>query len=145
MVRLRSKFSAETAKPIGDNMKTQRVELTNILHLLKNMCTWLTQKHRNSCITFKCQKILWNIALTIKASLRVKNRTQYTNHQMNYASKNQIYNTSLWNDCLKWLYQMIVLLSPKLVISLSYDMRNEQICITIIISRRLASLHIVGD
>ena len=32
-----------------------------------------------------------NIALAIKASLSVENRTQYTNHQMNNAVKNKIH------------------------------------------------------
>ena len=37
-------------------MKIQHGELTNILHLFKNISIGFTQKHRNGCVTFKCQK-----------------------------------------------------------------------------------------
>ena len=66
-VRPMRKFSTrETTKPTRDETKIQRGELTNILHWLKYIDTWLIQKHRNDWVTFKCQKILWNITLTIK-------------------------------------------------------------------------------
>ena len=43
------------------------------------------------------------------------------------------------------MYEMVVSLSPKLVNSLSYDMRNEQISKTINISKGLVSSHITGN
>ena len=89
-------------------MKIQRGELTNILLWLKNMYTWLTQKHRNVFGTFKCQKTFWNITLAIKASLRVEYRTQYKNHQMNNTVKNQICPKKSRYISLDSLFDMIV-------------------------------------
>ena len=37
------------------------------------------------------KKTLWNILLAIKESLNIENESQYKNHQMNNATKNQIY------------------------------------------------------
>ena len=91
----RRKFSTgEARKSTGDDMKIQRRELTNILRWLKNIFTWLTQKHRNGWVTFKCQKNL-NKYCIIKASLRVENRNQYTNNQVNNAVKNLL-NLAKW-------------------------------------------------
>ena len=105
----RSKVSTgETKKPTGDDMKILRGELTNTLRRRKNTYTRLTQKKRNGWVNFKCQKALWNIALAIKASLRVVNRTQYTNRQMNNAVKNQIYPKKSQYISLDWLFQIIV-------------------------------------
>ena len=49
--------------------------------------------------------------------------------------------TNFW----KWLYQTMVSLSPRHVKPLLYGMRDEQVCKTISISKRLVSLHINGD
>ena len=86
---------------VGDEMNIQWDELTNVLLWLKNIYTRLTQKHRRGWVISKCQKTLWNIWLAIEQSLKMKNRTQHTNHQMHNAVKNHIYpkishNTSLW-------------------------------------------------
>ena len=43
------------------------------------------------------------------------------------------------------MHEMVVSLSPKLVNSLSYDMRNERISKTINISKRLVSSYITGN
>ena len=95
---------------------------------------------------------LSNIALAIKASLRVENRTQYMNHQMNSTVKNQIYSKKSQCISLYWLfglmYERIVSLSPRLVYPLSYDTHyhvSEQRFKTINISRRSVSLGIIGD
>ena len=58
---------------------------------LKNVNSLLTKQQKNGWVTCKCQQILWNIALNIKPSLRVENRTQCTNHQMNNAVTNHVY------------------------------------------------------
>ena len=79
MVRPSSKFSIgeirksteETMKPTGEDMKTQRGELVNILLWLKNIYTWSTRKHLNDWVTFMCQKILRKITLAMKTSLKV--------------------------------------------------------------------------
>ena len=78
-VRPSSKFSTgeireptgETTKPIEDDMKIQRGDLTNILLWLKNIYTWFTQKHINGWVTFKCHKILRKISLRMKTNLKV--------------------------------------------------------------------------
>ena len=59
-------------------MKSEPGRATNIL-------SWL------DWVTFKFQRTLQNIALAIKASVRVNNRAQYANHQMNNTVKNQTY------------------------------------------------------
>ena len=41
------------------------------------------------------------------------------------------------------LYGTVVSISPKLMLMVSYDMRNEQVCKTINISRGSLSLHII--
>ena len=60
-----------------------------------------------------------NIALAIKASLRVENRTQETSHQMNNAVKSQICPKKSQYISLDWLFNMmyesIVSLSPRLI------------------------------
>ena len=59
--------------------------------------TWFTQKYRDRWVTFKRQK----------SFLKVENRTQYTNHQMNKAVKNQIYPKKSQCIPLEWLYDMM--------------------------------------
>ena len=46
---------------------------------------------------------------------------------------------------MDWLYDSIVSMSPRLMLPLSFDMRNEQICKTINTSRHSVSLHIIED
>ena len=72
--------------------------------------TWSTKKHRNGWVTLKCQKNLvkYCISLAIKASLKVKNRIQYTNHQMNNVATNQTYAKASQYIFLDWLFDMIV-------------------------------------
>ena len=139
----------ETTKSTGDDIKIQRGELTKIWHWLKNIYTWFTQTQRNGWVTFKCQKILRKIALAIKLSLMVEKGTQYMNHLKNNAVKNQIYSKKSQYIYLDWLFDIMyetnVSLSPRLIYSLSYVIRSEQICKTFNISWRLVSLHITGD
>ena len=147
-LRPKSKFyTRETRKPTGDDIKNQRVELTNILHWRKNTYAWLTQNKRNGWVTFQCKKTLWYIGLAIKASWRVENRDQYRNWiiQLKVKFTLRSHNTYPLIDSWKWLYETIVSLSPRHVKPLSYEMRDELVCKTISISRRLVSLHINGD
>lgn len=122
-VRSTSNFSTgETVKTTVDVMKIQRDKMTNILSWLKNINTWLIQKHRKGWVTFQCQKTFWNIALAIKPSLRVEKRPNIRTirwiKQLNKTEKNKFthrgHNTSLWNDFLIWLYKAIVSQSPRL-------------------------------
>ena len=88
-----------------------------------------------------------NISSAIKESLRIENGSQYTNYQMNNSIKNKIYqkishNTSLLTDCT--VRYTIVSMLPRLVLLLSYDMKNEQIRKTINISRCSVSQHIIA-
>ena len=123
------KSTSEITKPTGDDMKIQRGELTNILRWLKNIYTWFIQKHNNHWEAFKSKKILWKIAKVIRSSLKVGNRTQYTNHQMNNAVKNQIYPKRSQYISLDWLFDIMyeteVSLSPRLAYPLSYIIRSE--------------------
>ena len=48
-----------------------------------------------------------NIALVIKASIRVRNRTQYTNHRLNDAVENQIYSKKSQYISLNRLFYMV--------------------------------------
>ena len=61
----------ETTKSTGDDIKIQRGELTKIVHWVKDIYTWFTQKQKNGWVTFKCEKIFKKIALAIKSSLKV--------------------------------------------------------------------------
>ena len=143
------KPTRETTKPTGNDMKIQRGGLANILRWLKNIYTWFTQKHRNNWVTFTWLKILRKIALAIKSYLKVQNQTQYTNHQMNKAIKNQIYPKKSQYISLDWLFDMMyqtkVSLSARLVYPLLYVIRSEQICKTITIAWRLVSLPFTAD
>ena len=115
----------EEKKPKGDDTKIQQGELKNKLRWLKNIYIRLTEKHRSGWITFKCQKSSWNISLAIKESLRTENRTQYRNHQIINACKNQIYRKKSRYISLDWLHNTTVSLPPRLISPLSYNMRNE--------------------
>ena len=80
-----------------------------------------------------------NISSAIKESLKIENGSQYTNYRVNNSIKNKIYqkishNTSLLTDCT--VRYTIVSMLPRLVLLLSYDMKNEQIRKAINISRR---------
>ena len=55
----------------------------------------------------------------------IENRAQYTKDKMNNAVKNQNYPKKLQYISLYQLFEMIV---PRLMLPLSYDMRNEQVC-----------------
>ena len=70
--------------------------------------TWMTQKHRNGWVTFKCQETLSNIALARKASFTVDNRTQYTKLQVDNTVKNQIYPKKSEYISLNSLFDMMV-------------------------------------
>ena len=66
--------------------------------------TRLTQNNQSGKVTFKCQKALRNISLSIKESLKTENRTQYSNCQLSNQIKNQIYpnmshNKSFCTNC----------------------------------------------
>ena len=68
---------------------------------------------------------------------------------MNKAVKNQVYPKKSQyislDSFFDMMYEMIVSLSPRLVYPLLYNMRSEQICKTIIISKGLISLYIIED
>ena len=88
-----------------------------------------------------------NISSAIKESLKIENGSQYTNYRVNNSIKNKIYqkishNTSLLTDCT--VRYTIVSMLPRLVLLLSYDMKNEQIRKTINISRCSVSQHIIA-
>ena len=91
-------------------------KLTNILHWIKSIYTKMSKRHWIGWETFKCQKLLLNISLAIKESLRIENGTQYTNHQMNSAIKNQIYPEKSQQIYLYWLYNTTVSLSTRLIL-----------------------------
>ena len=76
-------------------------KLKNVLHWIKNI---YTKRHRIGWETFKCQKLLLNISLAIKESLRIENGTQYTNHQMN----STIIKSNLPREVLTDLFVLIV-------------------------------------
>ena len=46
---------------------------------------------KNTEVTFKWQNILWNIWLNSNEYLKIESETQYTNHQIHNAIKNQIF------------------------------------------------------
>ena len=79
-----SSFSIVEAsrKQIRDDMKIQQTDLTNAR---------LIKKYKSGRVTFKCQKVLWNISLAIKESFRIERGTQNTNFWMNNSIKKQIY------------------------------------------------------
>ena len=66
-------------------------KLNNMLHWLQSICTRFTQKHRHGWVNLSVKKALWNIALTIKASLTVENINQHIDHQMKHGVKSQIF------------------------------------------------------
>ena len=69
-------------KRIRDDMKIQQTDLTNAR---------LIKKYKSGRVTFKCQKVLWNVSLAIKESFRIERGTQNTNFRMNNSIKKQIY------------------------------------------------------
>ena len=79
-----SSFSIAEAsrKRIRDDMKIQQTDLTNAR---------LIKKYKSGRVTFKCQKVLWNISLAIKEYFRIERGTQNTNFWMNNSIKKQIY------------------------------------------------------
>ena len=62
----------------------------------------------NGWVTFKCQETLSNIALAMKASFTVDNRTQYTKLQVDNTVKNQIYPKKSKYISLNSLFDMII-------------------------------------
>ena len=130
----------EAKKPIGENIKIQQVELTNILRWFKNISTRLT-KNTSGWATFKCQKSV-KYFISYQRILRIENGVQYTKLQIHNAFKNQIYPKKPRCIYLDWLYNTTISLSPKPKSPLSY-MKNEQIHKTSNISRCSVSLHIL--
>ena len=57
---------------------------------------------------FKCQKNLLKYCIRSQSILRVANRTQYSNHQIDNAVKIQIYLTQSQCVSFNWLFHMIV-------------------------------------
>ena len=60
-------------RPIGDDMKVRRGELTNIRS---------TQKHESGRVK-RYQKAEWHVSLVIKEFLMIKNGSQYTYYKKN--------------------------------------------------------------
>ena len=84
-----SNFLKFSGLHMKDDMKIQQGELINILHRFREIYTWLIQNHRTGWETFKCQKMFWNIALVIKASLTIGNGNQYMSNLINNVVKNE--------------------------------------------------------
>ena len=84
-----SNFLKFSGLHMRDDMKIQQGELINILHRLREIYTRLIQNRRTGSETFNCQKMFWNIALVIKASLTIGNGNQYMNNLINNVVKNE--------------------------------------------------------
>ena len=105
-------------------------------------------KSSGICWQIYCAYLVSKNLMKYRISLRVQNKNQYTNHLMNNAVKNQVYQNKSQCISLEWLiglYKILASLSARLIQPLSQDVRKELICKTINITRRLVSLNIIED
>ena len=92
----------EAKKPIGENIKIQQVELTNILRWFKNISIRLTKNTKVAEQPLSV-KNLWNISLAINASYGLKMESNIRNFRyiMHLKIKFTLksHDASIWTDC----------------------------------------------